>query len=225
MLSVLVKCSTFALYSHLVPDGQEQGVADRLADFVMKDSKGHYTTGIFGHRSLYMMLNDYGHSDVTRHLRRIKDFHSLGFLTEEHGLTTCPETPFNWPKGERYRRNSFNHPMHSGFAATFHESLGGIRPDAEHPGFKHFVLRPTFIPDLEWVKVSLQSPQGEILSAWKRQGDHIIWSVTVPDNSTAQVQLSAYKAEQIKLNGKAVGENYFTFLPGVCVFDIEDLSY
>jgi hypothetical protein len=35
----------------------------------------------------------------------------------------------DWPEGERHQRNSFSHPMQCGFAVTFHEYIGGIRPD------------------------------------------------------------------------------------------------
>ncbi|WP_372772709.1 family 78 glycoside hydrolase catalytic domain [Mangrovibacterium sp.] len=206
--------NAFALFSQLVPKANEQAVADKLATIIMTDHKGHYNTGIFGHRPLYTMLNDFGHADVTHHLWTITDYPSLGFMTEKHDLTTWPETPNNWPEGKRYYRNSFNHPMNSGFAASFHESLGGIRPDADHPGFKHFFLKPCFLPDLEWVKVSYRSPHGLIKSSWKREEGVIIWSVTVPENTSADVQLGDYTNEQIKLNRQPVEDNRITLNAG-----------
>ena len=204
-----------ALQSGLVPDGQKQAIVDGLAKLIMKKAGGHYTTGIFGHRPLYTWLNDYGHGEVTRHLWRITEWPSLGFLTEKHGLTTWPEVPFDWPAGERYLRNSFNHPMHSGFAATFHESLGGIRPDPEHPGFKQFILKPSFLPDLEWVKVTYCSPFGVITSQWKRDAGTLVWNVTVPPASTAQVQLPQYSAEKIHLDNNPVKGNVWKLQSGV----------
>jgi alpha-L-rhamnosidase len=206
--------TAMALHLGLVPDGEEQRAADGLAALIMEKAGGHYTTGIFGHRSLYTELNDYGHPDVTRHLWNITDWPSLGFLTEKHGLTTWPEAPYNWDPGKRYRRNSFNHPMHSGFAAVFHESLGGIRPDPEHPGFKRFFLKPCFLPDLEWVKVTHRSPLGSISSQWKRVDGSVLWEVSVPPGSTALVQLPQISAEKIKLGGNPVKSNEFALLPG-----------
>jgi hypothetical protein len=181
--------TALALHSGLVPDGQEQAVADGLAALIMEKSGGRYTTGIFGHRPLYTVLNDYGHADVTRHLWQVSGWPSLRFLTEQHGLTTWPEVPLDWPKGERYRRNSFNHPMHSGFAATFHESLGGIRPDPDRPGFKHFILKPCFLPGLEWVRAEHRSPYGLISSDWKKEGSRVVWTVTVPPDTTAEIRI------------------------------------
>lgn len=180
-----------ALQSGLAPDGAEQRVADGLAALIMVKAGGRYTTGIFGHRSLYTLLNDYGHADVTRHLWSLTDWPSLGFMTEKHGLTTWPEVPFEWPAGERYRRNSFNHPMHSGFAAVFHESLGGIRPDPEHPGFKQFILKPCFLPGLDWAKADYRSPYGLISSQWKRTANSVDWNVVIPSNTTAEIWISS----------------------------------
>ncbi len=201
--------SALALHTGLVPDEGGQLVADGLAALIMEKAGGHYTTGILGHRPLYTALNDHGHGKVTRHLWRITDWPSLGFMTEKHGLTTWPEVPFDWPEGRRYRRDSFNHPMHSGFAAAFHESIGGIRPDPENPGFKHFILRPCFLPDMEWATVSYRSPYGPISSHWIRENDATLWTVGIPVGSTARVELEQCQARQILIDGRPAEQNRF----------------
>lgn len=213
--------NAFALHSDLVPENKKQLVADNLANLIIKDKQGHFTTGIFGHRPLYTMLNDYGHSEVTKHLWEITDYPSLGFVTQEHNLTTWPELIANWDKSKRYYRNSFNHPMNSGFAASFHESLGGIRPDENHPGFQKFYLKPTFLEGLEWCEVSYKSPKGKIESDWKRNGEIIVWSITIPENSSALVELPMYTSKQIKLNNKKVKHNSFELTSGKYLIKIQ----
>ena len=204
-----------ALHVGLVPDGEEMLVAGGLAALIMDKAHGHYATGIFGQRPLYTVLNDYGHAEVTRHLWSITDWPSLGFMTEKHDLTVWPEVPMDWPAGERYPHNSFNHPMQAGFAASFHESLGGIRPDPAGPGFKHFFLKPCFLLGLEWVKVGYRSAGGMISSNWKRDGSAVVWDVSVPSGSSALVQLPQYPAEKIQLGGKPVERNEFELAPGI----------
>ncbi|MFK8058658.1 MAG: family 78 glycoside hydrolase catalytic domain [Polaribacter sp.] len=206
--------NAFALHLDLVDEKNKQLVADDLAKRIMKDKQGHFTTGIFGHRPLYTILNDFGHSNVTQHLWTITDYPSLGFVTETHNLSTWPELIANWNKSKRYYRNSFNHPMNSGFAASFHESLGGIRPNENYLGFKQFFLKPTFLDGLDWVEVSYKSPQGKIESSWKKEDAKIIWSVTIPNNSKAIVQLPMYARNQIKLNNKVVKANEFQLESG-----------
>ena len=213
--------NSFALYSGIVPEKKAQLVADNLEQLIMKKNKGYYTTGIFGHRPLYTVLNDFGHSKVTKHLWSLTDYPSLGFVTQTHDLTTWPEHIANWNKKERYHRNSFNHPMNSGFAASFHESLGGIRPDENYPGFKKFYLQPTFLEGLEWCKVSYKSPQGEIKSDWKRNNEKITWLVVIPKNSTVSVQLPMYRSKQIKLNNKEVKSNTFELISGEYIITIQ----
>lgn len=206
--------NAFALFSQLVLEGQEQAVADDLAQLIMDDKQGHYTTGIFGHRALYSVLNDYGYANVTRHLWRITDYPSLGFMTEKHDLTTWPEGVNNWEEGKRYHRHSYNHPMNSGFAASFHESLAGIRPNEDYPGFKKFFLKPTFLPDLEWIEASHQSKFGEINSCWKRHLGSVEWKVSIPQSTKALIQLTHYDAEDIRLDGKVVSKNEFSLKSG-----------
>ena len=206
--------TAMALHSGLVPDGQEQVVGDGFAALIMEKSGGRYTTGIFGHRPLYTLLNDYGHADVSRHLLSLNDWPSLGFMTEKHNLTVWPEVPLNWTSGKRYSRNSFNHPMHSGFAAFFHESLGGIRPDPEHPGFKQFILNPCFLPGMEWAKAEYRSTYGLISSHWIRKNSSVVWNVSVPETCSATVMLPRFRKSKIQLNGHAVSSNSFKLMAG-----------
>ena len=214
--------NAFALHTNLVDDFKKQLVADNLSNLIMKDKEGHFTTGIFGHRALYSVLNDYGHSEVTQHLWEITDYPSLGFVTTAHNLTTWPELIANWDKSKRYYRNSFNHPMNSGFAASFHESLGGIRPDENYPGFKKFYLQPTFLEGLEWCEVSYKAPQGKIESNWKRKENKVVWSVTIPENSVAMVKLQMYNSKEIKLNNKKVKNNTFQLTSGKYVIIVKE---
>jgi alpha-L-rhamnosidase len=193
--------TSIALHVGLVPEGQEQRCANGLASLIMEEASGRYTTGILGHRPLYTQLNDHGHESVTAHLWSLTDWPSLGFMTEQHGLTTWPERPLNWTKGERYRNGSFNHPMHSGFAAAFFESLGGIRPDPDNPGFKNIIFQPTFLEGLDWARVDYDSIQGPVKSHWKRKEDQVTWDVTAPSKTTAELRLRTLPL-QITSDGK-----------------------
>ena len=142
-------------------------------------------------------------------------------MTEKHGLTTWPEVPFQWPEGRRYRLDSFNHPMHSGFAAVFHESIGGIRPDPTQPGFQRILLRPTFLPGLQWAKAEHESPQGLISSHWKREAGRVVWDVSIPAGSSAIVELPLYDKSKIKSNGEPVTQNRFELASGQWTIHVE----
>ena len=49
----------------------------------------------------------------------------------------------------------------------FYEYLAGIAPDDANPGFKHIVMRPHPVGDLDWVKASFRSPYGLVRSEWQ----------------------------------------------------------
>lgn len=106
--------------------------------------------------------------------------------------------------------------MQSGFAVTFHESIGGIRPDPEHPGFERFILKPCFLPGLEWARADYESVKGKISSHWKRDGDTVRWTVTVPESSTARVELPS----GMTVKGKAIGPDGLELGAGEWTLDV-----
>ncbi|VGO14014.1 hypothetical protein PDESU_02571 [Pontiella desulfatans] len=206
--------TAMALTAGLAPDGKEMAVAAGLNHLIIE--KGGYTTGIMGHRHLYTALNDHGFEETTAMLWQKTDFPGLAYMTETHELTTWPEVNSLWIEGERYSGQSFNHPMQSGFAVTFHESICGIRPNPDFPGYERFVLKPCFQPGLEWAKAEYESPKGKISSHWKRRGDNVVWRVAVPKNSSARVELPA----GVLVNGKTVGADGLNLAAGEWNLDV-----
>jgi alpha-L-rhamnosidase len=79
------------------------------------------------------------------------------------------------------------------------------QPDPRHSGFKHFFLAPQFPAGHPKASAAVATAQGDIVSAWKREGDSILWNVTVPWNTTATVKLPDGRTEEI-----AAGKHHFT---------------
>ena len=42
---------------------------------------------------------------------------------------------------------------------------------------------------MEWMRASTVHPHGRIASAWKREGDKVIYEITIPGNTSALVFL------------------------------------
>jgi alpha-L-rhamnosidase len=104
--------------------------------------------------------------------------------------------------------------------------LGGITPDQEKPGFKHFNLRPGIVNSVDWVKCDYKSPYGKIVSNWKIENGLFEYDVTVPANSTATVFVPY---QDVKEGGKdlsgAEGVTFLRFEKGCSVFKVESGSY
>ncbi len=97
---------------------------------------------------------------------------------------------------------SLNHIMYGDVSAWMYKTLAGIRPDPEHPGFKHFFVHPWFPEDLQWVKAHHNTPYGRIEVQWKRMEGSIRLEVSVPVNTSATVTFPVSNLKQVMEAGK-----------------------
>jgi len=70
--------------------------------------------------------------------------------------------------------------------------------DPQQPGFKHILLRPNFPSDLKQFEARHRSPYGEIQSQWERKKKSVVYSVTIPANSSATLYVpDTVKGERV----------------------------
>jgi alpha-L-rhamnosidase len=119
------------------------------------------------------------------------------------GFTTWPERQFEWEKMEG-PSNSLNHPMHSGFAAYFYESLGGIKSSESNPGYKMFLVNPEFPSAITITEVSVPTPYGNIINKWNANDSVLKMNLEVPFNTKAKLILTSSELESLKINGQSV---------------------
>lgn len=173
-----------ALHFGLVTAGGENAIVRSLVNNIHDTHHLHHTVGIMGLRYLFEVLTRYGHGDTALALLHQNTSPSFGDLIRR-GATTLWEY---WGEPEVDQTDgprSLNHPMMGGFDNWFYNTLAGIRPDPEHPGFQHFFLEPHPIPGLTWVRAHHDSPHGRIVSQWSREASHLNWRMTVPPGTTA----------------------------------------
>jgi alpha-L-rhamnosidase len=84
--------------------------------------------------------------------------------------------------------NSFNHYAYGAIGQWMYERVAGLAPDPEHPGYKHFFVRPLPNRQLDWARAELQTPYGLAFSAWARREGKITMDVVVPPNTTATIE-------------------------------------
>jgi alpha-L-rhamnosidase len=171
----------------LIPDDKKAAVSEGLVYDINNLHGGHISTGIHGQR-IYSVLCDMGLDELAYSVITTPSFPSLAY-TLGADMTTWPETPERYQDKTVPRRGSMNHPMNSGFAAFFHECIGGIRPMADAPGFRSFIIKPCLTNRLEWANTSMESPFGQIISNFKKDKNTLTLDVTVPCNTTAVVYI------------------------------------
>jgi alpha-L-rhamnosidase len=140
----------------------------------------------------------HGRPDLAYGIASQRDYPSWGYMIDK-GATTIWEL-WNGDTADP-AMNSGNHVMLVGdFVPWVFEYLAGIRPDEANPGFKHIIMRPHVVGDLDWVKSSLLSPYGLIKSQWRKDGESFAWQIVVPANAEATVYIPAASAERVTEN-------------------------
>jgi len=132
-----------------------------------------------------------------------------------------------WESWDGY--DSRNHTPFCLISGYFYKYLAGIQPDTATPGFKHIVINPSIVGDLQYVEAYHDSPYGRIKSSWKREKEQLILEVTIPANTTATVYVPALSASGITESGqpadKAVGVEFKGMENGKAKFNTGSGSY
>jgi alpha-L-rhamnosidase len=178
------------LFWGVVPAELKATVAKNLAERVRRDSA--MDVGLLGSKTILNALSENGYADLAYSLASRESYPSWGWWIN-NGATTLFE---NW-KIEGAEDISLNHIMFGEIGAWYYKALGGIYPDSARAGFKHMILKPNFVTGLQQFSASHQSPFGEIISAWKRQGKRIQYTVSIPAGSTATIQLPGKAAVEV----------------------------
>ncbi len=204
-----------ALYWGLVPDEDKARVAATLAESVSKDSV-HLDIGVLGNKTILNALSENGYAELAYQLISKETYPSWGYWMVK-GMTTLPE---NWNM-----QSSMNHIFLGEISAWMYKALGGIKPDPAFPGFKNILLHPYFVSGLDHFSAEHESPYGTIHSSWKREGDKIMYTVTVPANATATITLDIKNNQSLYKDGTRQtvrNETYHsTIMSGTYQFEIK----
>jgi alpha-L-rhamnosidase len=223
--------NTLALSLGLVPDNDNQAVANNLNNYVVDEQMGHVSTGIFGSRYIYETLGKWGYGETVKDMLNQTTFPGYGYLFSR-GATTFWEnwgektfTDIGTPGDDRSR----NHPFQGGFDAWFYNGLGGIIPDPENPGFKHIILKPDVIKTIDFSKTQFNSIYGLISSEWFHKDKEFRWLISIPANTTATVYIAARNPDTITECGvpasEAEGVRFLRMENGRSVFEIGSGNY
>ncbi|HVJ07340.1 MAG TPA: glycoside hydrolase family 78 protein [Acidisarcina sp.] len=184
----------------LVPDGARSAVFEQLVKKIEEQNKGHVGTGLLGAQFLMRTLTENGRPDLAYEIAAQDTYPSWGYMVRQGATTVWELWNGNTANPEM---NSGNHMMLVGdLNIWFYEDLAGIKPDPVQPGFQHFLIRPSTVEKLSFVRASHLSPYGKIVSSWKRDGSRLTLDVTVPVNTTATVYVPSASADGVKVNGK-----------------------
>ncbi len=125
--------------------------------------------------------------DLMYDILKQRDYPGYLYMIDNGATTT-----WEYWNGERSRV----HNCYNGIGTWFYQAVGGLRPDENHPGYRHFFVAPQISEGIDWVEITKESPYGRIAVSWKKiAGGKVELSVTVPVGATATVELGGLKKE------------------------------
>lgn len=170
--------NVFALYMG-VPETCLEDVRATLREELGVKYGGHLNTGFIASRFLFETLSLNGLGDLAYTIMNQRDYPSFGWWIEQ-GATTSWE---HWDGTE-----SRNHPMFGGGLTWFSRILAGVDTDPDAPGFRHVIIRPVPVPELESVSYSTMTPYGRVSSSLSHEGTgRVRLEVEIPVGSRATV--------------------------------------
>nr|WP_245910968.1 alpha-L-rhamnosidase [Nonlabens arenilitoris] len=213
-----------ALQFNMVQEKDIENVVNGLVHDIVEVKGGHHSTGIHGNRYIYTVLSKHKKADLAYQILTTPDFPSQTYVMNS-GFTTWPERQFEWEKMEG-PTNSLNHPMHSGFAAYFYESLGGIESSESHSGYKLFTVDPEFPREITNTEVDVPTPYGSIRNKWSINNGLLNMRLEVPFNTKAKVILTTDELESLSINSNLLedyrSENTLDIIDGAVILGSGD---
>jgi len=194
---------TLALAFNVFPSEKSRILAALVDDIKGRDT--HMNVGVMGVRFILEVLTRNGHGELALALMRQNSYPSFGHIIGR-GATTLWECWGEAGHDGTHGPRSLNHPFMGGYDNWFFNTLAGIRPDPENPGFRHFFVEPHPVPGIEWVRCHHSSSFGRIESSWKYAQDCLEWEVAVPQGATATLCLPTGSESLALGHGKHAGE-------------------
>ena len=146
----------------------------------------HIHCGMLGIQYLFNALDICGLSEYGVRMITVEGFPSYTDWIKD-GATTLYE---HWNKAE-----SNNHHMYSCILAWFNKTLAGLRLDDKINAYKHAVISPVFVPQLENCSGKYKTTNGEYLISWKRtDSENVLLEFTIPQGCTAELKLNGYNS-------------------------------
>jgi alpha-L-rhamnosidase len=199
--------TALALFTGIAPDSLRRTLLKHL-ETDMTGKHPYFDIGSFTRYQYFHVL--YAHPQ----------FHEI--ICEILSKTSCPGYGYFIARGETalpevweidHPHSALIHTSYAGISSWFVKCLAGIEPDVAEAGYRTFNIRPNVVQKLSYAKAELESPYGTIKSGWRKENGKVIYEITVPAGSKANIYLPA-SASQITENAQPL-EN----IPGIRVID------
>jgi alpha-L-rhamnosidase len=222
-----VTANLLPLYFGMVPDSARQAVFGSITEKIIRENKGHISTGVIGSQWMMRGLTEFGRSDIAYRFAINTDYPSWGYMIK-NGATAIWEL-WNGNTANPWM-NSQNHVMLLGDLLIWcYENLAGIKTNPSAPGFKQLIMKPELVDGLKTVNATYKSAHGWIKSNWENDIAKFDWKITIPGNSSAIIYIPASSEKDVTEGGKpatsAPGVKFLRMEGKLVVFEIGSGDY
>lgn len=190
----------------LVEEQYKNKVINNLCDSIIKN-KYKLTSGDIGFHFLVDALDKSNNDTILYHMNNRCDVPGYGFQIKK-GATALTES---WAALENV---SNNHMMLGHILQWFYSGILGISQCENSIAYKHIIIKPQILNDINAAKGYIETPYGKIELAWKRNKDKYILDVSIPVNSDAKVFLPIKKGDKVLINGTVLNKEYKKLMNG-----------
>jgi alpha-L-rhamnosidase len=169
-----------------------------------ENRNGHLSAGLVGVPVVTEWTVKNKKAELMYSMLKKRDYPGYLYMID-NGATTTWE---HW-NGERSRI----HNCYNGVGSWFYEAIGGIYPDENAPGYRHFYISPQIPEGLTWANISRETPYGTVQVNWKVDGATVYLDIVIPAGSEATVILPEDNSGYI-LDGKESKGNKFRLFHG-----------
>ena len=198
----VIECYSQTAYAlglefQLFPENMRQTAAECLLINVTFNQY-EFHAGYAGLSYLLPALSEAGYSDVAYEILCNTGEHSLLYPVTQ-GATTTPEylSAYREIDGELLLDGSLNHYAYGAPAEWLYTHVLGIQSDEEHPGFKHFYIKPEVTGKWAYARGAYESMYGRIEVSWEQKEDGYEYHIVIPANTTATVELAGMERMEL----------------------------
>ena len=172
-------------------------VAKQLAEMVKKNGS-KLQTGFVGAPYILHALSANGYTDAAYDLLFQNEYPSWLYEVE-HGASTIWE---HWDgikdDGSFWSKdmNSYNHYAYSSVMDWIYTVAGGINAVEEAAGFEKILIAPKPDKKMDWLRVSLETAHGTVISEWCCTDIGVRYEITTPVKSEIIIAGKSYNVEK-----------------------------
>ena len=164
----------------------EKPLAAKVLREIVADDGDRLDCGMIGLRVIFHVLSDFGYGELAYKMITRTDYPSYGMFVRQ-GMTSLPEDfrrdeDRDWP-------NSLNHHFFGDISSWFIQKVAGISVNPRNKSADDFLIRPDFIPALDFAGAHYDAPCGRVSVKWQRKDGEVILTVKAPSKATGNIRL------------------------------------